>query len=283
VQGRIEEAARLVEGLEGASGAAAVIGSVYLRQGRSESARSVLQRGLAMAGMNRLRTARVRELLGEALVACGDVPAAREHGEALAQLGADGRCRVASAYGQRLYGRTTAAMGDEVGARRHVDTALATFVELDMPYEAARNRLMLAQLLRGESTQAAVDEARTALAALDALGAASDADSAAALLRELGASASRPAASRGDANRQGAAGLEGLTRREREVLALLGEGLSNLEIAGRLYLSRKTVEHHVSRILTKLGLRSRGEAIAEAVRGRLVATRPAASGPPGRG
>ena len=51
-----------------------------------------------------------------------------------------------------------------------------------------------------------------------------------------------------------------MTKREAEVLDLLGYGLSNPEISDRLYISRKTVEHHVGNILAKLGLRSRGEA-----------------------
>jgi DNA-binding CsgD family transcriptional regulator len=54
----------------------------------------------------------------------------------------------------------------------------------------------------------------------------------------------------------------GLTKREAEILALLSEGLRNSAIAKRLFVSTKTVDHHVSAILTKLGVPSRAEAIA---------------------
>jgi len=62
-----------------------------------------------------------------------------------------------------------------------------------------------------------------------------------------------------------------LTSREREVLALMVDGLSNPEIAERLYVSRSTAKAHVSNILSKLGVSNRAEAIALALQNDLVA------------
>ena len=61
----------------------------------------------------------------------------------------------------------------------------------------------------------------------------------------------------------------GLTQRERVVLRLVVEGLSNQQIADQLFLSKRTVEHHVGHILAKLGVATRAELLAYAVAHRL--------------
>jgi DNA-binding NarL/FixJ family response regulator len=127
-----------------------------------------------------------------------------------------------------------------------------------MPFEEGEARLKLARVFAAGGSALAVDEARQALARFEQLGAARKADEAAALLRSLGAEGRT-------ARRNGG----GLTSREREVLTLLGEGLSNAEIATRLVISQKTAGHHVSRVFRKLGLRNRAEAAAYALREKI--------------
>jgi DNA-binding CsgD family transcriptional regulator/tetratricopeptide (TPR) repeat protein len=107
------------------------------------------------------------------------------------------------------------------------------------------------------------DEAtlQRALAELQALGARPAAGIVARKLRERGAlnvrRGQRPATRANPAN---------LTPREVEVLTLVADGLHNSEIAGRLFLAEKTVAHHVSAILRKLGVSNRVQAVTEATR-----------------
>jgi len=61
-----------------------------------------------------------------------------------------------------------------------------------------------------------------------------------------------------------------LTEREREVLALMIEGLNNVQIAGRLTVSPSTIKSHVSNILSKLGVASRTEAVTLALRNQIL-------------
>jgi DNA-binding NarL/FixJ family response regulator len=70
--------------------------------------------------------------------------------------------------------------------------------------------------------------------------------------------------------REGGAPTEPLTPRELEVLALISEGLHNSEIAGRLFVTERTVKFHVSSILAKLGADNRTEAVALAARRGLI-------------
>ena len=134
--------------------------------------------------------------------------------------------------------------------------AVEAFEESDLPLDAARTRLLLAQALAVSDPETAEADARQALATFDRLGAVRDADTAVAMLRSLGVRATRSA--------RAATGI--LTRRELEVLVLLAEGLSNREIGDRLFITPKTAEHHVANVLAKTGLSRRTEAAAYAFR-----------------
>lgn len=255
-QGRLEEAGRLVAGLEDHPAAVPVVARLHLSGGRPEVAAALVQRRLQMIGEARLESGPLLELLGEAEIAQGRPDVAAESGRSLVEHGVTMDCSLLVAGGERLLGRVLMAQGDPSAGREHLEAALSLFVELDMPYEVGRTRLLLAESLTGHEREVARAEGRSALATFEKLGAKGDADAAAALLRQLGVRAARA----------GPRGSGVLTKRETEVLALLGEGLSNPEIADRLYISRKTVEHHVARVLVKLGVRNRAEAAAAAVR-----------------
>jgi len=99
-----------------------------------------------------------------------------------------------------------------------------------------------------------------ALPVLDRLGAARVRDVVLARARTRGLDIDRPRVPRASTR----ANPAGLTRRQMQVLGLLGAGLSNAAIAERLFVSAKTVDHHVSAILAKLDVASRGEAAARA-------------------
>jgi DNA-binding CsgD family transcriptional regulator len=128
--------------------------------------------------------------------------------------------------------------------------AAAAWLDLDCEYDAA------IALCAGDSEQR-----RQALAIFQGLEARPAAALAARLLREEGVRGvprgPRPSTRRNPA---------GLTNRELEVLGLIGQELRNREIARRLHVAEKTIDHHVGAILAKLGVSSRGQAVSAAAR-----------------
>jgi DNA-binding CsgD family transcriptional regulator len=253
-QGRFEEAERLLEGSEWHPAARRTLAMIALARGDLALAEDLTR--LCLDGEDPFDPACVPLLamLVDIELAHGDLGAARETLDRLAELAtASGDDRL-GACAELAAGRVCAREGDG-RASSHLRAALERFSTLDLPLEAGRAQLELARAVASEAPAAAVAEARVALRTFERLGAARDADAAAELLRALGA-----------AGRVWPKGYGALTKRETEVLSLLAAGCSNAEIGERLYISRRTAEHHVASILSKLGLGSRTEAAAYAVR-----------------
>ncbi len=253
-QGRFEEAERLLEGRESRAAARQVMATIALERGDLALAGDLGRLCLDGQGAASPDCGPVLELLVEVELARGDLDAARGAARRLDVL-ATAHGERATAAAALAQGRIAAAEGDPRASSR-LQAALDAFTELGLPLEAARAQLELARVIAPAAPAGAIAEARAALAAFERLGAGHAADGAAALLRSLGVKAAR----------SGPKGIGVLTKRELEVLELLALGLSNPEIAARLYLSRKTVQHHVAHILAKLDLRSRAEAAAYAAR-----------------
>jgi DNA-binding NarL/FixJ family response regulator len=251
-QGRIEEAALLLEGADVDSDTALPLAAVHLARGEVALAREVLERALDGADPRGVESAPLLAALVEVHLAAGAVELASASAERLAACIADRQSPYLTALEALARSRLCLVAGDD-DARSCLRVALAGFAKAQLPVDLARTRLLLAEAIAEDDPDVARAEARAALDMFQQLDAPRYVDAAAALLRRLGVRTAP------------AKRTEGLlTKREAEVLELLGAGLSNPEIAARLYISRKTVEHHVGNILAKLGLRSRAEAAAYA-------------------
>ncbi|MEV4641750.1 response regulator transcription factor [Actinoplanes sp. NPDC049548] len=139
---------------------------------------------------------------------------------------------------------------------------LTTFDE-DAHVEAALRAGVSGFLLKVAPPEDLVDAVRTVAAGRGLLDPA-------VTLRVIAAFAGRPDPEEQDQASPAAAVLDQLTPRELDVLRLLAEGLTNAEIAARMYLGEATVKTHLSRILMKLGLRTRVQAVVFAYRNGLV-------------
>jgi DNA-binding CsgD family transcriptional regulator len=190
-----------------------------------------------------------------AWLATGAEDAAHAASQRLSDLAAACGRALVEARAELAAARVALAGSRDAEAQAAAGRALEVFGRLGMPYDAAEARLELGRSFAGDVPELAREEARAAYAGFRALGAARGMDAAAALLRELGGGT--PAGPR----------LHGeLTAREREVLDLVSRGMTNAQIARALFISEKTAGHHVSRILSKLGVRNRAEAATHLAR-----------------
>jgi DNA-binding CsgD family transcriptional regulator/tetratricopeptide (TPR) repeat protein len=234
--------------------ALAVLGRVRARRGDSDVFQP-LDEALLLAQQTGelLRLGPVRTARAEAYWLAGDQEAAAAEADAVIDLAAESK--HTGLLGELAYWRWRSGRDQPVpeGGPKPFrlemlgrwSEAAKAWTRLGCPYEAAQ---ALAQ--RDDPTTL-----RRALLEFERLGARPAAAATARRLRELGVKGlprGPRATTRSNPN--------SLTDREMEVLGLLAEGLRNAEIAAGLHLSPKTVDHHVSAILAKLGVRSRTEA-----------------------
>ncbi len=251
-QGQIEDASTmLVPWYEhpACTHAAAALDTV---RGELDVAASRLERRIAVVERDPSLLAPLCETLADVQLARGDRVGARASGSRLAAIAERFPSRVLGAMADATLG-AIAIEANAPEAVTRLSRALDAYVELVIPYRAARAQLALARALAGTRRDAAVAHARAALAAFEQLGAMPCAEAAGEFLRSL--SGVRPSTRR-------RVGVDALTKRETQVLELLAEGLSNPLIAERLEISAKTAEHHVCSILAKLDLKSRAAAAA---------------------
>lgn len=254
LQGRFEEAERLLAGnpehpavLRAQIDLAIARRDHHLAESLLRRAHEKLPEGTLLSLPYLARSVQVGLALGNVSAAAG---AARSLDE-LAAATSDARA-IAEA---RLADARIAVARKLPDARRLLEEAISRFEKLRFALDAARARLLLAEFVMDSEPELAALDARAVLRSLESAGADREADQAAALLRRLDGT-----------GRAGPKRYSGLTKREVEVLDLLGEGLTNAEIAERLFISTKTAGHHVSNVLMKLHLKSRTEAAVYALR-----------------
>jgi DNA-binding CsgD family transcriptional regulator len=253
-QGRVEEAAQLLVGLEQHESAVRPLAAIHLARGETALAQDILERALTAAALEDAAEGPLLSLLVDVHLTAGAIEVATRVAERLSDLAAHQSGDHLKAVAALARGRLCLASGAG-DARTCLHEALATFARAHQPVDVARTQLELARAVASSSPEVAVAHATSAHETFSRTRAIRDADAAAALLRSLGVP-----------TLPGPKGSAVLTRREAEVLELLGFGLTNAEIADRLFISPKTVEHHVGRVLAKLGLRNRAQAVAHAVR-----------------
>ncbi|MFI5695382.1 LuxR C-terminal-related transcriptional regulator [Kribbella sp. NPDC051586] len=254
-RGRIEEAAQLLGPIEDDIAAAGALAQLHFARGDAAVALAVLQRATATLGGDVLRSADLLLLTVETALACDSTAEADQAVARLHTIAAHADAEFVHGIADLAQGLLDASHSRTEQAITGLESARARFGRTQRPLLDARACLALADITT--SSAEAIAAARAAHAVAVRLDAPAIRDRSAAVLRRHGASTPRSTAP---------GVLPELTPRESEILDGIRRGDSNTQIAARLYLAPKTVEHHVSRILTKLGVRTRTEAAAVAAR-----------------
>jgi len=223
-----------------------------LVQGRTSAAVAAIRR-TAASTTDRLKRMSLLPAHVEISLAAGDVEDARSICRELEEIARSLDTGVPGAMAAHASGAVALAEGDAPGALRSLRRAFEVWQQIEAPYAAARVRVLIARCCRVLGDDDGADlEIEAARAVFARLGAAPD----------LARLESRERAVSGHPH--------GLTPRELQVLRLVAAGETNKTIAGRLALSEKTIDRHVSNILNKLDVSSRTAATALAFRRKLL-------------
>ena len=259
-QGRRDEAVHLLD--RAGSSAPAMLCRARLELDRGNPRRSVelIERALRQSPEDRkLDRAPAFELLARCHAARGDLEQAQAALESLREVDKLVSTEPVRALTDLTEGILKAAAGHHEEARTRLEDAVDRFQRCRAPYETATARIELAVSLGALGRlELAEQEATRALETLERLDAAPEA----ARAQRVRAIAAH--------NGQAPGGPSPVTTRERDVLVLLAEGLTNRQIADRLVVSEHTVHRHITNILRKLDQPSRTAAAAYAVRSGLL-------------
>jgi ATP/maltotriose-dependent transcriptional regulator MalT len=252
-QGRLGEARELLEQAGGHILVVLMRGALALDEDDPATAIGSAERYLRRLGEDQpIESAAALELLVAASIKLGELDRAHESHARLAAIADAVGTDSLRAAERACAGSIALSEGGYDSAARAFEDAIDLYERAVAPLEVAGARIGLARAFAAQNRrEAASEQALAAAATFGELGAARASDEADKLVAWLGG--------RGTGRDRGA-----LTSREREVLSLVAQGLSNREIAARLILSEHTVHRHVANIYARLGVSSRAAAVAVA-------------------